>query len=217
MIADELYRENIDGHEQYTIIWKDTYLEGDTHPMSTEFIVGENESSGKDDDFLYKVVIFLTTGKIMAQGKTYNKWCKEHFQKCRERINGNEIGTGFSIKKRSKADEEHDESVTESIDETGDMSADKFIVTLSEETQVKSTETISEETYVKEIITESEPTNMSTANKNKENHEKENDDHIDLRMDVFEDKLLEISNKDNKLDRILTKVNALEEIRIKDK
>ena len=115
--------------------------------------------------------------------------------------------------------------MTEIIDGTGDMSADKSILTLSEETQVKSTETISEEIYVKEIITESEPTHMSTAHKNKENHEKGNDDHIDIIMDVFEDKLLEISeklsqilsNKDNKLDKILTKVSRFEEIRIKDK
>ena len=69
MIVDELYRENIDGHEQYIIIWKDAYLEGDTHPMSTEFIVRENESSGKDDDFLYKVVIYIKPVKLLHRAK----------------------------------------------------------------------------------------------------------------------------------------------------
>ena len=50
-IADELYTENINSHEQYMILWKDTTGEGDASATSTEFIVRENRELKDANEF----------------------------------------------------------------------------------------------------------------------------------------------------------------------
>jgi len=49
--------------------------------IQTDFIVSDNNSTSSDtnDDFLYKVVVYLTTGKIMIQGKSYEAFCDGYF------------------------------------------------------------------------------------------------------------------------------------------
>ena len=213
VIADELYKENTD--EQYTIIWKDTYVKGDKHPMSTEFIVRDNIHTCKEDDFLFKVIIYLTTGKIMTQGKGYGKWCKEHFQNCLDRVNEYSVSTilNDSTETILKSNTEPDSKVkrgAEKAKKSPGLGSDKE----------------SEETAVKEII-DSEQPKSAHIDDNEACDESETDEHIDIRMDVFEDKLLEISDKlsqilshrENKVDKLLSKVNTLEEniLVVKDK
>ena len=84
-VADILYKESC-SNDTLSIMWQDTM--GENAVQSTEFIVYEHlDSIDTEDDFLYKVIFFLTTGKIMVQGKAYNKWCRELFSTCLDTVN----------------------------------------------------------------------------------------------------------------------------------
>ena len=70
------------------ISWRD--VRNDKSIMiQTECIVSDNNSTSSDanDDFLYKVVIYLTTGKIMIQGKRYEAFCDGYFNTCLKQVN----------------------------------------------------------------------------------------------------------------------------------
>jgi len=65
------------------VAWRD--VRNDKSIMiQTDFIVSDNNSTSSDtnDDFLYKVVVYLTTGKIMIQGKSYEAFCDGYFNTC---------------------------------------------------------------------------------------------------------------------------------------
>lgn len=40
-----------------------------------------------DDDFLYKLIFYLSTGKIMIQGKGYELFCDNIFEQCLSLVN----------------------------------------------------------------------------------------------------------------------------------
>ncbi|VDI81985.1 Hypothetical predicted protein [Mytilus galloprovincialis] len=61
--------------------WHDSTAQGITE--RTEFEVHSSESIGdyEGDTLMYKVIVYLTTGKIMIQGKFFQQWCLNEFEK----------------------------------------------------------------------------------------------------------------------------------------
>lgn len=51
----------------------------------TEFIISESTCSEKN--FMYKVVVYFTTGKILVQGKAWQIWCNEEFKETLQIVN----------------------------------------------------------------------------------------------------------------------------------
>ena len=69
------------------VIWRDRTEKSSI--VHTECIVSDNTvglDSG-DDDFVYKVIFYLTTGKIMIQGKGYDLFCGQIFKECFRLVN----------------------------------------------------------------------------------------------------------------------------------
>lgn len=61
------------------VVWNDK--EGTDGWEHTEFSVYDSEIASQDgDDFMYKVIVYLTCGKIMVQGKQYESWCDDEFE-----------------------------------------------------------------------------------------------------------------------------------------
>ena len=54
----------------------------------TEFIVSDVKSSDSkdEDDFLYKVIVYIQTGKIMVQGRAWKLFCDSVFAQCLEYV-----------------------------------------------------------------------------------------------------------------------------------
>jgi hypothetical protein len=69
------------------VIWRDRTEKSSI--VHTEFIVSDNTVGlySGDDDFVYKVIFYLTTGKIMIQGKGYDLFCGQIFQECFRLVN----------------------------------------------------------------------------------------------------------------------------------
>ena len=83
-LAESLYF-NLGSSDNFNIVWEDE--EPDNQPIQkTEFIVRDNTVES-DEDFRYKVVVYITTGKIMIQGKSFKVWCENFFQKTLTRVN----------------------------------------------------------------------------------------------------------------------------------
>jgi hypothetical protein len=45
------------------------------------------DTEGTGDDFLYKVILYLTTGKVLIQGKGHEGFCDNEFPKCLSLVN----------------------------------------------------------------------------------------------------------------------------------
>lgn len=76
-LAKRLY-ESKGQSDDYVVQWFDFLDNG--MPQHTELHVSVASSEDSDpDSFEYKVIAFLTTGKIMVQGAKYTNWCSEEF------------------------------------------------------------------------------------------------------------------------------------------
>lgn len=47
----------------------------------------KSENVMDNEEILYKVVFYLTTGKIMIQGKAWESFCDKYFNKCLQLVN----------------------------------------------------------------------------------------------------------------------------------
>ena len=86
-LAETLYID-LGSDPKYVVAWRD--VRNDKSIMiQTEIIVSDNNSTSSDtnDDFLYKVVVYFTTGKIMIQGKSYEAFCDGYFDTCLNQVN----------------------------------------------------------------------------------------------------------------------------------
>lgn len=78
-VADVLWTK---GDNTLDINWRDR-KEPNESISQTELIVSEkSENVTNNEEILYKVVFYLTTGKIMIQGKAWESFCDKHFNKC---------------------------------------------------------------------------------------------------------------------------------------
>ena len=173
---------------------------------STEFIVYENLDSDTQDDFLYKVIFYLTTGKVMIQGKAYNNWCREHFSQCLETVNE------LCNKKSDLTSnvEEHDSEETllkEVVSPKPKSQKTQKTVISNEETlllKVVSPESKSEKVKAVPAI-EHKSDNCSPVSYIDDSifiQEIKEDSNVcttDKRLDIFEDRLLQISEKMSKI------------------
>ena len=69
--------------DKFDIVWR-YRKEGKSDNISqTEFIVSDKVStSDNEDDFLYKVIVYLSTGNVMIQGREWQHFCDHVFEKC---------------------------------------------------------------------------------------------------------------------------------------
>jgi hypothetical protein len=75
--------------DKFDIVWRER-KEGKSDNISqTEFIVSDKLStSDNEDDFIYKVIVYLSTGKVMIQGREWQHFCDHVFEKCLKNIVG---------------------------------------------------------------------------------------------------------------------------------
>ena len=78
----------VQASDVYETIWRDRKENNNDHIIQTEFIIREKQSNVKDneDDFLYKVIVYLSTGKVMIQGKDWQHFGDHIFEKCLQHI-----------------------------------------------------------------------------------------------------------------------------------
>ena len=67
------------------VIWRDRKDSND-FITQTEFIVTDSKED-EDDNFLCKVIVYLTTGKVMVQGSEWEMFCDNYFNKCLNIVN----------------------------------------------------------------------------------------------------------------------------------
>lgn len=79
-LAEILYIDQSKGD----VIWRDHKDESDTHIVHTEIIIydGKKPESDSEGDISFKVIIYLTTGKVMVQGKKFELFGELYFDKC---------------------------------------------------------------------------------------------------------------------------------------
>ena len=83
ILAERLYNEKGQNDERYEVIWRDVYEDTTPNKLQTEFIVSKKQiETESESTFVYKVIVYLTAGKIMVQGKEFSTWCKEEFNVC---------------------------------------------------------------------------------------------------------------------------------------
>ncbi|CAG2243827.1 unnamed protein product [Mytilus edulis] len=78
--GDLIYNKEGNG---FDVTWIDKKAENEKI-IQTEFVVSNSLDS--DDDFLYKIIIYLTTGKILIQGKGWETFCNNKFQACKQLV-----------------------------------------------------------------------------------------------------------------------------------
>ena len=67
------------GSQDHQVKWTDFPL-GDEKPEKTEFQVYVKDDEYEEEFVLwYKVIVYITVGKVMVQGKGYRSWCEEEF------------------------------------------------------------------------------------------------------------------------------------------
>ncbi|VDI57496.1 Hypothetical predicted protein [Mytilus galloprovincialis] len=55
--------------------------------VQTEFILTDKTKEIlEDDNFIYKIIVYLTTGKIMIQGKHWENFCDNKFEECKSLV-----------------------------------------------------------------------------------------------------------------------------------
>ena len=69
------------GNHNINVNWNDTKSNDTIEKTEFEFHSTESLGDYEGDTLLYKVIVYLTTGKIMIQGKGYRAWCENQFQK----------------------------------------------------------------------------------------------------------------------------------------
>ena len=98
-LAEVLFME-LGSKSEHDVVWRDQKeKEAIAH---TEFIVNESDSGKQtSDNVTFKVIVYLTTGKVMIQGKGYESFGSKFFQKCVDLVN--------EYMKKSVEDKEHDD------------------------------------------------------------------------------------------------------------
>ena len=61
-----------------------TQVQWKSDAVKSEFIVDDTET---EDEVAYRIIIYMTTGKILIQGKRYVLWCDEQFAMCLNKVN----------------------------------------------------------------------------------------------------------------------------------
>lgn len=225
-IGNQLYNKYDTPDDNVTIMWEDT--DRDNSPMATEFIVCENTDSNSEDDFLYKVIVYLTTGKILVQGKAYNQWCRELFPQCLQKVNElcNCISSSVSESNRNYSGKTPLNSMSKEVGTNQPSNQ-----TNEPETTPADLGVDHEETHVKQLFyTQNGDDNSPCLFDDNESDIHENVPieeymNVDKRLDVFEDRLISISeklskiisNKDPTVEKLLKKINSMEDNRAKDK
>ena len=67
--------------DKFDIIWRGRKDDKRNIINQTEFIVHDKQNP-TDEDFLYKVIVYLTTGKVFIQGKEGQHFCDNYFEPC---------------------------------------------------------------------------------------------------------------------------------------
>ena len=67
--------------DKFDIIWRGRKDDKRNIISQTEFIVHDKQNP-TDEDFLYKVIVYLTTGKVFIQGKEGQHFCDNYFEPC---------------------------------------------------------------------------------------------------------------------------------------
>ena len=85
VLAERLYGV-LNLSDEYNVVWVDKA--GADGCAQTEFCVHDGNAESEDgDDFLYKVIVYLSCGKVMVQGKRFKDWCDEEFALCLAAVN----------------------------------------------------------------------------------------------------------------------------------
>ena len=84
-LAQRLCYEKGQEDDKLEVIWRDVCEDGSSK-VQTEFIVSKKQPAS-EGEFCYKVIVYLTTGKIMIQGKDYMSWCENEFPHCVKMVN----------------------------------------------------------------------------------------------------------------------------------
>lgn len=84
-IAEVIYLQ--EGSGSKNVVWTDK-RDNKTKTVQTEFVISDNCISDCTDldDFLYKVIIYLSTGNILIQGKLWESFCNQQFKKCKLKV-----------------------------------------------------------------------------------------------------------------------------------
>ena len=56
-------------------------------PTKTEFAVHDKRLGSEEDELDYRITVYLTTGKILIQGRRYEQWCDREFGLCLDMVN----------------------------------------------------------------------------------------------------------------------------------
>ena len=84
-IAEVIYLQEGSGNKN--VVWTDK-KDNKNKIVQTEFVISDNCISDctDPDDFMYKVIIYLSTGKILIQGKLWESFCNQQFKKCKLKV-----------------------------------------------------------------------------------------------------------------------------------
>ncbi|CAG2244037.1 unnamed protein product [Mytilus edulis] len=188
--GDLIYNKEGNG---FDVTWIDKKAENEKI-IQTEFVVSNSLDS--DDDFLYKIIIYLTTGKILIQGKGWETFCDNKFQACKQLVDN-------LISKLDKKGNDNCVSVT-SNDTNTDMTEEtnpKILLTSSMTNSEKDNENHKTENKDK-TLNKSEKhapvTNATNKDENYINLPEQVDSNavlmINNRLDIFEESLVKITS-----------------------
>ncbi|CAG2202762.1 unnamed protein product [Mytilus edulis] len=188
--GDLIYNKEGNG---FDVTWIDKKAENEKI-IQTEFVVSNSLDS--DDDFLYKIIIYLTTGKILIQGKGWETFCDNKFQACKQLVDN-------LISKLDKKGNDNCVSVT-SNDTNTDMNEEtnpKILLTSSMTNSEKDNENHKTENKDK-TLNKSEKhapvTNATNKDENYTNLPEQVDSNavlmINNRLDIFEESLVKITS-----------------------
>ena len=76
---------NGEGKKNSNVAWIDK-KDNHNNIVQTEFVVSDKNSDFRDDDLMYKVLIYLTTGNILIQGKNWELVCDNEFSACKSLV-----------------------------------------------------------------------------------------------------------------------------------
>jgi len=80
-----------EGKRDKHVSWIDKNDNNDNKIVQTEFVVSDKDIIGAVDYgqyCLYKIVLYLTTGKIVIQGRDWETFCDEKFNSCMKIVEG---------------------------------------------------------------------------------------------------------------------------------
>jgi len=82
---------NGEGKRDKHVSWIDKKDNNDNKIVQTEFVVSDKSIGALDygqDNCMYKIVLYLTTGKIVIQGRDWETFCDEKFNSCMKIVEG---------------------------------------------------------------------------------------------------------------------------------